>query len=162
MLAGLPGAESGMEISGPPGLRIDPTAVAGKLRQTEEDGRVTLRARAPRHLMKHVYDTIFNDEPRLFVDQVLCDLTKEEYGQRGLDPSGAFDILRQHREDIHKLFNAMPQGELTPGLFLEPVGGNVKRLCVYGPMARDLRWNGFDMVMEHGMWKLRWFVNNQR
>lgn len=151
-----------MEVTGPPGLKVDPTAVAGKLRQTDENGKVTLLARAPRHLMRHIYDTIFNDEPRLFVDQVLSEVTKNEYLDRGLDPVEAFRTLGDRREDIHALFNAMPQGELTPGLFLEPVGSNVQRLCVYGPMARNLRWNGFDLVMEQGNWKLRWFVNNQQ
>ena len=162
MLAGLPGAESGSAVTGPPGVRIDPTAVVGKLRQTDENGKVTLQARAPRHLMRHIYDTVFDDEPNLFIDQVLCQVTKDEYYERGIDVTEAFRTLREYREDIHKLFNAMPQGELTPGLFLQQLRGNVKRLCVYGPSARELRWNGFDMVMENGNYKLRWFVNNQR
>lgn len=162
MLAGLPGAETSMTITGPAGAGPDPTVVRGKLRRTDESGNITLVARAPRHLMKHIYDTVFNNEPRLFLDQVLSKVTKDEYDARGVDEMEAFNTLREHREDIHALFNAMPRGEMTPGVFLQPLGGRVHRLCVYGLAARDLRWNGFDMVMEDGNWKLRWFVSNQK
>ena len=164
MLGGLPGAETGMEVTGPPGARIGIAGVsgAGGSRRTDENGTVTLTARTPLHLMKHVYDTVFKDEPRIFVEQVLSQATKDEYFERGVDVMEAFTTLRERREDIHALFNAMPRGELTPGLFIEPLGGGAQRLCVYGRAARDLSWNGFDMVMEKGNWKLRWFVSNQR
>lgn len=162
MLGGLPGAESAETITAPPGMKGDPTAVAGKLRVTDENGKVTLIARAPRHLMKHIYDTIFDDEPQLFIEQVLSQASKDEYFERGVDVMEAFKTLRERREDIHALFNAMPRGEQTPGLFVEPLGGGAQRLCVYGRAARDLSWNGFDMIMEKGNWKLRWFVSTRR
>ncbi|CAG0987031.1 hypothetical protein ARNL5_02924 [Anaerolineae bacterium] len=161
MLGGLPGAESGTAITAPPGSMADPTAVSGKLRQVDDSGKVTLIARAPRHLMKHIYDTVFDNEPQLVIEQVLSQASKDEYFDRGLDLMNAFETLRERREDIHALFNAMPRGEQTPGLFIEPLGG-AQRLCVYGRAARDLRWNGFDMIMEKGNWKLRWFVSSQR
>lgn len=161
MLGGLPGAESGATITAPPGALSDPTTVSGKLRSTDDRGDVTLVARAPRHLMKHIYDTIFGNEPQLFIEQVLSQASKDEYFDRGLDLMEAFETLRERREDIHALFNAMPRGEQTPGLFIEPLGGGAQRLCVYGRAARDLRWNGFDMIMEKGNWKLRWFVSTQ-
>lgn len=162
MLGGLPGAETTETVTAPPGARADPTAMHGKLRQVDASGEVTLVARAPRHLMKHIYDTIFNDEPQLFIGQVLSQASKDEYFERGVDVMEAFKTLRERREDIHALFNAMPRGELTPGLFIEPQGGGAQRLCVYGRAARDLSWNGFDMIMEKGNWKLRWFVSTRR
>lgn len=162
MLGGLPGAETGTPVTAPPGKTGDPTGVAGKLRQVDQDGKVTLIARAPRHLMKHIYDTLFDNQPQIFLEQVLSEATKDEYYGRGVDVMEAFNTLREHKEDIHALFNAMPRGEQTPGLFIEPAGAGAQRLCVYGRAARGLRWNGFDMVMEKGNWKLRWFVNNQR
>ncbi|MBL8761514.1 MAG: hypothetical protein JNL50_09450 [Phycisphaerae bacterium] len=162
MLGGLPGAETATPVTAPPGASSDPTAVAGQLRVVDEAGKATLVARAPRHLMKHIYNTVFDNEPLLFVEQVLSETTKDEYFARGVDVSEAFATLRERREDIHALFNAMPRGEQTPGLFIEPLGGGAQRLCVYGRAARGLRWNGFDMVMEKGNWKLRWFINNQR
>lgn len=162
MLGGLPGAETSETVTAPRGATGDPTAVSGKLRSEDENGKITLVARAPRHLMKHIYDTIFDNEPQLFIEQVLSEVTKQEYYDRGVDVMEAFNTLREKREDIHTLFNRMPRGEQTPGLFVEPLGSSVQRLCVYGKQASGLRWNGFDMVMEKGNWKLRWFVNNQR
>jgi hypothetical protein len=159
MLGGLPGAESGTPVTGVPGRTMDPAAVPDdKLVIENKDGSKTLIARTGRHLMVHIHNTLAAGDEQLFLDQVLSKRTKEEYYDRGMDPREAYRTLRERRQDIDMLFDAMPMGEYTPGFFLRPVGGGVQRLEVQGPGARELTWTGFDMVMENGNFRLRWFV----
>lgn len=156
-LAGLPGAETGMEEVGHSG-RIDPTKVPdGQIREVKEDGSIVLHSRSPRHLMRHIYATIANGERDLFVEQVLSERTKQEFYQRGYEPGTAFDELVRRRNDVLKLFNAMPQGEYTPGVLMKKLGKKTYRLSTSGLIARDLNWTFMDMVLEQGSWRLRWF-----
>ena len=144
-----PGAGDGLDDEG----RFDP----GRLRREHEDGRVTLIARRPYHLMIHIYYTLINNERDLFAEQVLSDITREEYAARGLDPREAFDTLQARQTDILRLFAAIPQGELTPGVLMRKVCDNVYRLEAVGSQARSLRWRSMDVTMERGQWRLRWF-----
>jgi hypothetical protein len=52
----------------------------------------------------------------------------------------------------------MPLGENSPNVLMEPLGNNMFRVRVTGPAARDVHYRGFDMVLEGGDWKLRWFL----
>jgi hypothetical protein len=159
-LGGLPGAESQSAISRYPKGYKDPTYIPDEqLVVKDAEGKpAELRARTARHLMMHIYNTLMNTQEKLFVDQVLSEKTRSEYYQRGIQPNEAFKLVQEHAGDILTLFDRMPMGESTPGLFLQPVGGGVQRLVVQGLGARDLYWVGFDMVMEKGNWKLVWFV----
>lgn len=162
MLAGLPGAETSTPVSRHPKGYHDPTYLPDEelvVVQGDGPGEATLlRARTARHLMRHIYSTLMNNQEELFVDQVLSEQTRREYYQHGMNPREAFQTLRERAGDVLTLFDRMPMGESTPGLFLQPVGGGVQRLRVQGLAARDLRWVGFDMVMEQGNWRLVWFV----
>ncbi len=159
-LGGLPGAESDSAISRYPKGYQDPTYIPDEqLVVKDAEGKpAELRARTARHLMMHIYNTLMNSQEKLFVDQVLSEKTRSEYYQRGIQPTEAFKLLQERAGDILTLFDRMPMGESTPGMFLQPVGGGVQRLVVQGLGARDLYWVGFDMVMEKGNWKLVWFV----
>ncbi|HLO41586.1 MAG TPA: hypothetical protein VK176_11230 [Phycisphaerales bacterium] len=159
-LGSLPGAESSTAISRFPKGYKDPTYIPDEqLVIKDAMGKpAELRARTARHLMMHIYSTLMNSQETLFVEQVLSEKTRSEYYQRGLQPSEAFKLMQEHAGDILTLFDRMPMGESTPGLFLQPVGGGVQRLVVQGLAAKDLYWTGFDMVMEKGNWKLVWFV----
>lgn len=160
MLGGLPGAESGMPVSGVPGRTTDPTVVQeDRLVIENADKSKTLVARTARHLMVHLYSTLREGDEQLFLDQVLSQRTKDEYYERGMDAREAFRTLKERQRDIERLFDAMPMGEYTPGFFLRPVGGGVQRLEVQGPASRELAWTGIDMVMEKGNFRLRWFVS---
>jgi len=70
----------------------------------------------------------------------------------------AFDELKQREREIAELFARMPLGEYTPQVIREKVGHNMFRVKVTGVGVRDLYWRGFDMVLEEGNWRLRWFV----
>jgi hypothetical protein len=122
------------------------------------DGSRTLLSKSGLHLMGHIYNTLADDEVELFVQQVLSDMTRREYLERGLDPARAFHDLKKHERDIARLFSRMPMGENSPNVLMEAVGRNIFRLRLTGPAARDVgRYRGFDMVLEGGDWRLRWF-----
>jgi hypothetical protein len=128
----------------------------------QPDGSVQLRAGSGRHLLVHVYNTLMDDQRDLFTQQVLSEVTKKEYRERGLDPSTAYDTLREMENDIVDLCNAMPFGERTPGTQMKSVGGRVLRLEAPPEKHASLRLIAMDMVMERGSWRLRWFVQNHR
>lgn len=166
LLGSLPNAQTGTPVNmdtGRPrpgsGDGIDDQGLfdPDQLRRTHEDGSVTLTARRPYHLMVHVYFTLINNEPELFTEQVLSNLTREEFQARGRDPSEAFEMLQERQRDVLRLFAAMPQGELTPGVLMEKVGPDVYRLEAVGSDARRLPWRYMDVTMERGHWRLRWF-----
>ncbi|MCG3124875.1 MAG: hypothetical protein GIKADHBN_03380 [Phycisphaerales bacterium] len=159
-LGGLPGAESQTPISRYPKGYVDPTFIPDdQLVVKDPEGKPTeLRAKTARHLMMHIYNTLMNSQGELFVEQVLSEQTRGEFYARGVPPIEAFKLLQDRAGDVLALFERMPMGESTPGLFLEPVQKGVQRLRVQGMAARDLYWVGFDMVMEKGNWRLVWFV----
>jgi hypothetical protein len=159
ILGRLPGAETQIPVTGPRGSYTDPTKLPeAKVREEAPDGTVTLRARTGRQLMQHIYTTLRDGERDLFTEQVLSRRTRSEFEVRGHDPREAFDMLLARGGDVQALFDAMPMGEQTPGVFLESVGDGVLRFRVSGRSAMDLRWTGIDMVMEDGSYRLRWFV----
>ncbi len=162
-LAGLPGATGGFGVPADRRFNFpDPAAAPeGGIRQEAADGAITLYARSGRQLMAHIYTTLQNNERGLFAEQVLSSVTRAEFVSRGKDPAEAFDLLKKDERHVLKLFDQMPQGEHTPGVVWQKLGTidgkNLVRLGVSGLAARDLRYTHFDMVMERGNWRLRWF-----
>lgn len=159
-LSGLPGVEGGAAAVGVEGEFRSAAfeAPEDNLVIVNADKSKTLIARNGRHLMIHIYNTLMEYDRELFVSQVLSEKTKAEFRQRGRDPREAFDMLLAQENDIVTLFNLMPQGERTPGFLLEPQGRAVFRVQVRSRRAETLKLVGFDMIMERGNWKLRWFV----
>jgi hypothetical protein len=158
-LAGLPGAETQAVTTGPRGEYVDPTIVPGNtIEETKDDGRKTLIAKTGQHLMVHIFNCVARDDAHTFVDQVLSERTRQEYYGRGQDPAQAFELLKERKAEMVRLFRAMPSGESTPGVISQGVGGGVRRFVVTGKSAQGLDWIGIDMVMEKGNWRLRWFV----
>jgi hypothetical protein len=159
ILGDLPGAESGTPVVRDLGGYKDPGEVPDdELQKTLPDGKVLLFAKTGKHLMNHIHNTLEADDKKLFVSQVLSQLTKRECIERNVDPGECFEILKAHREDIDALFDRMPGAERTPGVFPMPLGGNVTRVELGPKSDGGLLWGGFDMVMEHGNYRLRWFV----
>lgn len=130
----------------------------GKIRYEDEDGEITLYAKRVKHLMTHIISTIENDEPELFVEQVLSKHTIAEFNERGLDPALAFDELKRRKRDIYEFFYVVPMGEATPGVYLEQLGTNMFRMAVPRGRHPELHWVGMDASFEGGNYKLRWFV----
>src|SRR5262245_26837749 len=161
-LGGLPGSQSNTPVVRNWGDYKDPTAVSeDQLVIEKEPGKIELVAKTGRHLMIHIHNCLQKGDKQLFLDQVLSAMTKDEFRQRGLDPGEAFDFLVSARSDVDALFNAMPMGEHTPGVLLRSVGRKAYRVGVDGNAWKDLRWTGFDMIMENGNYRLRWFVTER-
>lgn len=152
-LSNVPGAVSGGEAFSqqPRGYR-DPTALEdGRIRvQSDDDGPPVLVAKTARHLMAHIYSTLKEDDADLFVDQVLCAQTKQEFRDRGMDPAEAFDYFKSHQEDIAQLFARMPMGEYSPGVLRRQLPGGVTRVTLNRKAAEGLLWRGFEMSWEGG------------
>lgn len=157
-LGGLPGAETGQPVSPPKGAFADPTRVeGGEIRVEHEDRTVELHAKTARHLMSHIALTLQDEEPELFLEQVLSEQTKQEFIERGYDPVKAYEFLKIREKDIAKLFARMPMGEYTPDVVMKKMGKGSYRVMVTGLKAKDMNWTYMDIVMEEGNWKLRWF-----
>lgn len=160
---------TGMDGASGPGLanaakpRIrDPRYLAPEQqRETAEDGSVTLRAKGPRHLMRHIFETLRNGERELFTEQVLSQATKDEFVRNGREPGEAFDMLAEDIEAIDRLFARMPMAENAPNARLERVGPGIHRLRLVRGVGRDLKWQGFDMITEGGFEKLLWFYEER-
>lgn len=163
LLSSLPGAQTGGIPDARNITRADilrtPT---GGLRQEQEDGTVVLYAKSVQHLMTHIVYTMQNDEPELFVQQVLSTKTRNEFIHRGYDPAEAFHELVRRQRDVFRLFNTMPFGENTPGLRLQSVGRNEFRLRLPRESWGELKWTGIDVVFEDGNYRLRWFTDRSR
>jgi len=154
ILAGLPGVEGGPgEV--PASSRPEILAPVEEIRVDNPDGTVTLRSPTVRNLMRHILQTVMDDERELFTEQVLSKITRSEFTERGYDPGTAFDEVQRRIDDVRSLFRAMPAGEFTPGILMQSVGRNVFRLRAEGD--ESMRWNYMDVVFESGDFKLRWF-----
>lgn len=158
--ANLPGSEHRMPVARDFGDWKDPGQIPeDQLVVESEPGKVTLLAKSVRHLMIHIHNTLEENQRDLFVDQVLSEATKREFKERGYEAGLAFDFLQSQRAEIDALFNTMPGGESTPGLFLRPLGDRTYRLALDGMQGRDLGWVGMDVTLEGGNYRLRWFVD---
>lgn len=141
--------------------RYDLTAAAGgRIVIEHADGSKTLIARNGRHLMSHIMMTLAEGDEELFTQQVLSERTRQEYLARGLDPAEAFRTLskEQNKKELSKTFARMPMGERSPTVITKKLGRNLWRVKLTGKAAEGLRWEGFDMIMEGGNWRLVWFL----
>lgn len=139
---------------GPNQRGIDATTAPGdSLVVTEADGSRRLVARSGAHLIRHIERALSDEKlAGLFVDQVLCEETRGEYRDRGLDPAEAYRALKAREQDVRKLFARMPAGERSPFVVVTPLGDREKRVRLTGDAAKGLAWTGFDMVLEGARW----------
>ncbi len=177
MLGSLPNAQTGQVVTAPKGwsapqfgaglgpqeIGADGKPKSGADTLVIENGKQrTMLARTGRELMIHIYRALEKDDRRFFVDQVLSERTRTECYQRGVQPEKLFDGLVEIGDEVVELFNSMPQGEATPGVLMNPIGGGLFRLEVDPRRVRDSRFQGFDMIMENGQWRLKWFVEKKQ
>ncbi len=158
-LAGLPGAESNVAIDTSIPGHVDPTQVRVSTIVVEnEDGSQTLVTRNARHLIAHIRRTLSRNERDVFMSQVLSQATHEEFLLHGRQPEEAFDMLQRHLKDLNSLFGMMPMGEHTPSVIMSKNGPRVYSVRLTGPATKDLRYVGFNMIMEQGNWRLLWMI----
>ncbi len=163
-LANLPGAQTGIQpVYGEDFAVLD--AATSKTATSEPvienaDGTKTLVSRNARDLIFHIATTMREDDEKTFTEQVLSEMTRDEFYQRGHDPNWAFRELKRRRGDVEQVFKVLPQGDLTPGVRYEVVGPNIFRVRQHYLDPQEYPWVGFDMRLEGSNWKLRWFVPN--
>ncbi|MBU6414536.1 MAG: hypothetical protein KGS45_13855 [Planctomycetes bacterium] len=173
MLGSLPNAQTGQVVTAPKGWAAPQFGDGLEPQATGSDGKPKsgadtlviergkeriMLARSGRELMIHIYRALEKEDRRFFVDQVLSEKTRTECYQKGVKPELLFDGLLEIGDEVVELFNAMPQGEGTPGVLMKPIGGGLFRLEVDPRRVRDSRFQGFDMIMEKGQWRLKWFI----
>ncbi|MBS0188855.1 MAG: hypothetical protein JSS51_12370 [Planctomycetes bacterium] len=163
-LAGLPGAQTGEPPVLDSTMRVTDTTLAAQATSKpyieNADGTKTLISRNGRDLMFHIATCMREDDEKTFTEQVLSEMTRDEFYAKGYDPKLAFRELKRRREDLEKLFKILPAGELSPGARMQTVGVNIMRVQVHYVDPESLPWCGFDMKLEGTNWKLRWFVEN--
>lgn len=160
--SGLDGAEGpGVSRTGL-GRTHDPRYLAvDDQRYEDEDGNIVLQSRGPRHLMRHIYETLRDDERELFQEYVLSEATKREFRENDTDPAEAFDMLKDEFESIDRLFARIPMAEHSPNVTFRRTGPGTYRLKLIRGAGRELRWQGFDMIQEDGNERLLWFYGER-
>lgn len=155
-MSGVPGVETQMDIgSSSSGLVVAMATTSEEMRAETETGETVLISRSIRDLIIHIAWCLENDEAELFGDWLLSEQTKQEFIGEGYEPADAYWLLKQTEAGVRELLERMPQGEYTPGLFLEPVGDQVFRLRV--PGGSSYTYTFIDAVQKRGFWTLRWF-----
>lgn len=154
----LPGAQTGMQ----PVTRASNSGGAaqtgdGEIVIENEDGTVTLVSQNALQMLSHIRRLLAENDEALFTEQILSARTRNEFTERGYDPAEAFKELKRREKDVMKLLARMPMGEFTPGLYLEQIGQGTFRLALYGRAGEGLEWTFVDIVVERGVWRLRWF-----
>lgn len=127
----------------------------GELLEEGPDGSERLIVTSVRDLMLHIGRALEREDAALFAGQILSERTRREFLERGRDPEEALAMLAEDEAGVRRLFERMPLGEFTPGLYLRQVGDNVYRLNARG-MPRGSRFTFIDVVFERGRWRLRW------
>lgn len=135
--------------------RIEPAEAQGRIIENE-DGTITLRSASIRALMLNIVYAIDEERPDLFTKHLLSTLTRDEFLERGLDPTLAYEEIVRRERAYRKLLARLPGGQFTPGVFMRPQGKGVYRLAVEPDPS--LLWRGLDVRFEKRNWKLRWFV----
>lgn len=138
----LPQDEPGEPVEGRPLRRVLPT------------GDVVLLSRSPRELIVHLYETLRDEEYELLEKQVLSERTRSAYRREGKPVGEAVRWLIRNRDEIEKLISAMPVGDQTPGVLMNPLGNNAFRLSVQGGEMLPMRYHTLDVVIEEGRFRL--------
>jgi len=103
--------------------------------------------------LEHCLDT---GEDDLIIDQVISDMTRQEYRGRSEDPRAVLKFLRFHRKDLALLFARMPMAEHTPTVILEQPGDRMWTLRLTGAAAKDLELTKLWARLEQGNWRFVW------
>jgi len=165
-LGRLPGAQTQLPIKdlggrpAPSAPASDATSAPSLDLPKDQDGKRIVACRNGRQLLSAIQILVREDDADAFVTQALCQATRQEYLERGLDPKQAFDTIKARQKDLAQLAHALPLGEQTPGAFMAKVAPRTLRVELTGPMTRDMTWRGYDMVLEGATYRLRWFIGD--
>lgn len=156
MLEGVPGAVRPGEDAPPPDSYPAPTDVAIDSLIQKEGSTETLVSLRPRHVMIHLSLRLNEGKDDLVYDQLVSDVTKQQFISDGKDPREISRWLQENYDDMMILFARMPAAELSPGVIMEPAGRNQFRLKLTGTMGRGIRFNELWVQKVGRSWKFVW------
>ena len=121
---------------------------------TDDPTRTVLLLHSPRHLVLNLRDCIVMGQWELIQEQIISDFVKDELRAELRDPLDVLRLIARSRRSVVALLDTMPEGDLTPGLVLRPMGGNTFRLSAPGGGALDLKFRHLDMLIEDSQFRL--------
>lgn len=160
MFAALPNAQVNQVVTMPRGYQN--VALKPKVEVDPKDpNKKFVTATNGRQLMVNIYNALAKQDRATFNEQILsADINNstEALGSGGAGTT--FEELYERSDDVVELFNRIPMGEYTPGVYMEKVKAGVFRVKLYGPTARGLHYTGFDMSLEKSSWRLVRFLTD--
>lgn len=97
---------SGFEQHG----KADPEGKPFMIREELETGEIVLRAFLPEHVLVNTLTCIRNEEYELLWDQMLAEVTKKAYEDRGEGPEQFAAFFSKHRQELARTLNRMLLG----------------------------------------------------
>jgi len=89
---------------------VDEEGKPYEIREEKEDGTIVLRAFLPEHVLANTLTCLRNEEYELLWDQMLAEVTKQAYEDRGEGPEQFAAFFRKHRQELAKTLNRMILG----------------------------------------------------
>lgn len=143
-----------------PGIAgLNPGAKTFQIREEHDDGKITLRALLPEHVIANALTCLRNEEYQLMYEQMLAAPTRQAYDDQGADVEGgglaAFTgYMRQHRHDLANTLARMTTGFTSQEVKLTNLGDGVTRCSLRPQIAGPFRFKVIDVVKEGGNLKL--------
>ncbi len=160
LFEGLPGATRGGEAfigntNSIPSLSAQgETPVADLL--TSVDGKDTLISTRPRHVMVHLAMRLNDNKEQAFLDQIVSDVTKQQFVGEGKSEGDIIDFLQTNYDDIMILFGRMPAAELSPNVAFDRFNSGQYRIRITGAATKGLRFTELWLEQKSGKWKFVW------
>ena len=136
--------------------RSSSDAKPARIREEHEDGTVELRAWVPQDVLSNYLACLRNREYELFWDQMIADITKQEYEARGRDDGKQefMEFCQKNRNELVASLNRMIAGLPRNEALVENAGNGILRVRLYPPIAKGYVFTSADIVREIGGMKL--------
>ncbi len=160
MFEGLPGAKRGGEDftsqSDPLALPTAQGDASIKDLLTTQGGKDILVCKRPRHVMVHLAMRLNDGKEQLFLDQIVSDITKQQFVGEGKTEQDIIDFLQTNYDDIMILFARMPAAELSPNVAFDRFNGGQYRIRITGAATKGLKFTELWLEQRAGAWKFVW------
>lgn len=118
------------------------------IREQSPDGKVTLRAFAPEHVLAHAKQGIRMREYRVLWDQLLAAETRRTYERSGKGYNDFVKFCEENRPQLMETFNRMGFGLFSPDVIQEAIGSDAFRYRLHPRLASQFEFTEFDVVRE--------------
>ncbi len=127
-----------------------PDAKLLQLREENPDGTITLRAWQAQDVIANFLTCLRNEEYEQFWDQLVADVTKQEYELQGrADGRAEFvEFCRRNRRELAATANRLMLGFTRHETLLENRGNGVIRLRLYPQIAEGHQFTSADLIRQ--------------